>query len=127
MPSSMTSRKIPFRPTHQPLPREEQTQGTGANELEIPSEGSEKAVNPQNTKTKRLDKKVLDMKADILRKLKVVKEQTMAERPGLQKIVKETRGREGITTDNSAIIRIRKDSNTPLTFSEITGYRYTKC
>ena len=53
MPSSMTSSQIPFRPTHHPLPREEQTQGAGAgaNKPEIPSERSETAVDPQNTET----------------------------------------------------------------------------
>lgn len=68
MPSSMTSSQIPFRPTHHPFPREEQTQDTGANKPEIPSERSETAVDPQNTETINLDEKVLDMKVDILRK-----------------------------------------------------------
>ena len=123
----MTSSQIPFRPTHHPLPREEQTQGAGAgaNKPEIPSEISETAVDPQNTETINLDEKVLDMKVDILRKWKVVKEQTMTERPSLKKVIKDRRGREAITTANSAIIEIRRDINTPLTFSEINQIVYT--
>ena len=125
MPSSMTSSQIPFRPTHHPLPREEQTEGAGANKPEIPSERSETAVDPQNTETINLDEKVLDMKVDILRKWKAVKEQTMTERPSLKKLIKDRRGREAITTANSAIIEIRRDIDTPLTFSEINQIVYT--
>ena len=56
-----------------------------------------------------LDEKVLEMKVDTLRKWEVVKEQAMAERSSLEKINKDRRGCEAITTAKSAIIEIRKD------------------
>ena len=95
-----------------PTPRTEQTQSTGANEAEIPSERSEivNIVDPQNTETINLDEKVLEMKVDILRKWEVVKEQAMAERPSLRKINKDRRGREAITTANSALLKLERTS-----------------
>ena len=95
-----------------PTPRIEQTQSTGANEPEIPSERSEivHVVDPQNTETINLDEKVLEMKVDILRKWEVVKEQAMAERPSLKKINKDRRGREAITTANSALLKLERTS-----------------
>ena len=101
-----------------PTPIEGQTQSTGANELEIPSERSEVAVDPQNTETINLDKKVPEMEVDIPRKWEVVKEQAMAERPSLKKENKDRRGREAITTANAAIIEIRNDINAPLTLTK---------
>ena len=71
-----------------PTPGEEQTQSTGANKPEIPSERSEIAVEPQSTKTINLDEKVLEMNLDILRKWEVVKKQAMAERPNLNSLLK---------------------------------------
>ena len=95
-----------------PIPRTEQTQSTGANEAEIPSERSEivNIVDPQNTETINLDEKVLEMKVDILRKWEVVKEQAMAERPSLKKMNKDRRGREAITTANSALLKLERTS-----------------
>ena len=49
----------------------------------------------------------------------------MTERPSLKKVIKDRRGREAITTANSAIIEIRRDIDTPLTFSEINQIVYT--
>ena len=95
-----------------PTPRKDQTQSTGANEAEIPSERSEivNIVDPQNTETINLDEKVLEIKVDILRKWEVVKEQAMAERPSLKKMNKDRRGREAITTANSALLKLERTS-----------------
>lgn len=54
-----------------------------------------------------------------------MKEQTMTERPSLKKVIKDRRVRVAITTVNSAIVEIRRDINTPLTFSEINQTVYT--
>ena len=64
------------------------------------------------------------MKADILRKWEVVKEQQMAERPSLQKIKKDRRGREAITNANAAFTEIKKDINAPLTLTEMNQIVY---